>query len=307
MPDESRALIVSYGSIGQRHVEVLSEMGLDCAVVTSQPVDDRPVFQTISEALDQWLPHYVVVASPTSRHSEHIESLRAGGFRGPLLVEKPLFRSGLEIPPIDDPLIFVGFNLRFLSVIAKLKQLLTATKILTISIWNAQYLPEWRPNRDYRQTSSARSDLGGGVLRDLSHDFDLLLHIFGPMKRVSAQVGRFGDLEIDTDDTVVLWGDLASGARVAMYLSYLDRMKRHEIRITSSEISVSCNLLTGEIVSNSASFSFPSSRHETFIRMHSDVLSGKSITTCTMREGVRVSQLIDAIEHSSIHQETVLL
>jgi len=307
MVDESRALVIGYGSIGRQHVEILSEMGLDCAVVTSQVIDNQPMFHRISDALNKWRPQYVVVASPTSRHAQDIRSLRVGGFRGPLLVEKPLFSSGSEVPPVHDPLLFVGFNLRFLSVVAELRRLLAPAKIVTASIWNAQYLPEWRPNRDYRKTSSARRDLGGGVLRDLSHDIDLLLHVFGPIRSVSARVERLGELDIDTDDTVVLWGDLATLGTVTVYLSYLDRTKRHEIRVTSTEMSLNCDLLTGEITSSGVSSMFSTTRSETFLRMHSDVLSGNPVTTCSMRDGVRVTQLIDAIEESSKHREIVVV
>ena len=42
-----------------------------------------------------------------------------------------------------------------------------------------QYLPEWRKNTDYRKGVSARQDLGGGVLLELSHEIDYIQWIFG--------------------------------------------------------------------------------------------------------------------------------
>ena len=40
------------------------------------------------------------------------------------------------------------------------------------------WLPYWRPERDYRESYSARAD-EGGVLRDLVHELDYAIWAFG--------------------------------------------------------------------------------------------------------------------------------
>jgi predicted dehydrogenase len=67
-----------------------------------------------------------------------------------------------------------------------------------------QYLPSWRPGTDYRTGVSGRSDLGGGVLLELSHEIDYLRWIFGEVDWVSGWVGDVGDLDVDVEDTAHL-------------------------------------------------------------------------------------------------------
>jgi predicted dehydrogenase len=63
-----------------------------------------------------------------------------------------------------------------------------------------QWLPDWRPGRDYRECYSARRTLGGGVVLDLSHEIDLSLAFLGPAKTVVAVCEHFSPLETDTED-----------------------------------------------------------------------------------------------------------
>src|SRR5712671_3820113 len=84
------ALVVGYGSIGQRHAGLLRELGCEVAVVSRRKVDHEPCFASISAALSACKADYIVIASETSRHASAVEELRAVGFTGRVLVEKPL-------------------------------------------------------------------------------------------------------------------------------------------------------------------------------------------------------------------------
>ena len=81
---------------------------------------------------------------------------------------------------------------------------LAAQKILTIEARVGFWLPDWRPARDYRETSSASRAEGGGVLADLSHEMDYLLWFAGAWRRVCALGGKVSDLELDVEDAAVL-------------------------------------------------------------------------------------------------------
>jgi hypothetical protein len=63
---------------------------------------------------------------------------------------------------------------------------------ITVSAYVGQDLRDWRPGRDHRTTASATQQAGGGVLRDLSHELDYLLWLFGPWQRVAALGGAYG-------------------------------------------------------------------------------------------------------------------
>src|SRR5947209_4960132 len=72
-----------------------------------------------------------------------------------------------------------------------------AGRVSAVRLWFGSWLPDWRPNVDYRTTYSARANLGGGVLLDAIHELDLCLWLLGgePVDVIGAVVGRFGPLE----------------------------------------------------------------------------------------------------------------
>ena len=85
------ALVISHGSIGQRHTKILKEKFKikDLTVCTSKKLNG---FNTIKNLYSlKKRPTYIVIASPTSKHFEQLKFIEKN-FRGTLvLVEKPLF------------------------------------------------------------------------------------------------------------------------------------------------------------------------------------------------------------------------
>ena len=106
-------------------------------------------------------------------------------------------------------------------------------------LWFGSYLPDWRPTIDYRDSYSARRELGGGVLRDASHELDLAVWFFGwPLDVASAWIGKVGDLEIDVEDTVRTVLVSAAGIPIVIELDYLSRTYRRGIEITGTDATI---------------------------------------------------------------------
>ena len=87
----------------------------------------------------------------------------------------------------------VGYNLRCFPSLSRFRDLIHEDlfgKPLSVRCEIGQYLPDWRPTSDYRAGVSARSDLGGGALMELSHEIDYLSWIFGDVEWVSSWVGN---------------------------------------------------------------------------------------------------------------------
>jgi len=305
--ESMKALVIGYGSIGQRHARLLTELGLNTACVTRQETLIYQPFHEISVAINRWRPDYVVISSPTTRHASDLNSVLEADFQGPILIEKPIFSDIADlVEPLTDSM-FVGYNLRFLDAVTQLKHILADQQVLTVSIWNAQYLPDWRPGRDYRTTSSAHQSAGGGVLRDLSHGLDLLLYLFGRIESVQAKISHSGTLEIDTEDCVSATLTTSLCETVLLYLSYLDRVPRHEIRVTTNQATINCDLLSGEITTNFARSIHATDRDETFRRMHRAVLRDDRTTVCSVADGMSTVKTISALEQSALGRMTVFL
>jgi predicted dehydrogenase len=216
-----------------------------------------------------------------------------------LLIEKPIFANMAEKPPKFDGNVYVGYNLRYLDIIRRLRQSANATEVLTADFYNGEYLPDWRPGRDYRNTSSARRSLGGGVLRDLSHEVDFLHHLLGEPRSLISKVGTLGELQIDTEDTVRVIGEHQGGCVSTLTLSYLDRVRRREITLTTPDTTLRANLLTGAISDGFTSPSLEVARDDTFRMMHREILARRVTTACTLSEGLAVLRTIEMIEQSS--------
>jgi predicted dehydrogenase len=157
-------------------------MGCATAIVSRRAHDltEQPAYTTLADALAAHGPDYVVVADETARHHETLSALTALCFRGRVLVEKPLFAAPAALPDHGFAALGVGYNLRFHPAVQALRRALDNRPALTVNASVGQYLPDWRPGTDYRLSYSADAARGGGVLRDLSHELDLLIWQFGP-------------------------------------------------------------------------------------------------------------------------------
>lgn len=300
-----KSLVVGFGSAGQRHATLLHDLGHEVVVVSEQENLPFPRYASVEEAIHLHSPQYIVIASPTTRHAANFSSVTSTEFAGSMLIEKPLFNQYLDSPVHDHPHTFVGYNLRFLDALQRIHEVIAGEKILTASLYDAQYLPDWRPQRDYRETSSARTDLGGGVLRDLSHEIDLTHYLFGTPRSVNARLGSSGTLEIDTEDTVDATLEMSDGSVVTLHLSYLDRQPRRTIEVQTLKHSVYSNLLTGEVTINGVSNLHQTDRIATFRHMHTDVLTGRPRRSCTFAEGVMVMRTMARIQESSLARSWV--
>jgi len=198
-----KILVVGFGSIGSRHATILQNMGHNVSVVSQQSEIVYRVYRSIEEAFNAESFEYIVIANKTSDHYNALTQLVKYGFQGKILVEKPVFdHCTKETSEFSNLELFVAYNLRFHPLISKLKDLVQSESVISAAIYFGQYLPNWRPNRDYRTCYSAKKIEGGGVLRDLSHELDYLLWIFGDWQRLTALGGHLSELDIDTEDVV---------------------------------------------------------------------------------------------------------
>ena len=108
----TNALVCGFGSIGQRHVRLLREMGLDVYVYSRRSLSGEKRFPDLSSALTETQPEYVVIANETSEHLTALKTALAFGVPK-ILVEKPLFTVSEILPKAPESQVCVAYNLRF--------------------------------------------------------------------------------------------------------------------------------------------------------------------------------------------------
>jgi predicted dehydrogenase len=260
----SRILIVGSGSIAMRHFNIAklffpkaSFSFLTRKSAKEIQCKDIRVFKSIEEALF-FSPQIVVIANPASLHiSTALPFAKLGSH---LLIEKPLSINQKDILKIlkivkdKNTVLTVGYNLRHENSLKKFKELIESKKIGNLLIANievGQYLPNWRVG-DYRKTVSAKSNLGGGVLFELSHEIDYMRWIFGNPEWVQASLLKQSNLAIDVEDSVKAIFSIKSKERtesllVGMHLDFVRHDTTRLCTVIGSNGSIRWNGLTGAV------------------------------------------------------------
>ena len=278
-----KVAVVGAGSIGQRHQRLLQELGHEVVVVSKSSKSAK--YKSLTDALTQENFEYVVLASPTSQHFADLGVLIEKNFVGSVLVEKPIFDRSEKLKPNRFKRLAVGYNLRFHPAIIWLQETLPQLGALSsVNFYVGQYLPTWRPDSDYRNSSSAKIDSGGGVLRDLSHELDLVQYIFRDWKKLTAIGGKFSDLEIETDDTfsILLQTDRCSAVSVQM--NYSDRLRQRLITVNGNDGTIQIDLVSNSATFNNSKKSFDVHPDSTYISQHNAVIHNQDLSICSLAE-----------------------
>ena len=293
-----KVAVVGAGSIGQRHQRLLQELGHEVVVVSKSSKSAK--YKSLTDALTQENFEYVVLASPTSQHFADLGVLIEKNFVGSVLVEKPIFDRSEKLKPNRFKLLAVGYNLRFHPAIIWLQETLPQLgAVSSVNFYVGQYLPTWRPDSDYRTSSSAKTDSGGGVLRDLSHELDLVQYIFGDWKKITAIGGKFSDLEIETDDTfsILLQTDRCSAVSVQM--NYSDRLRQRLITVNGNNGTIQIDLVSNSATFNNSQKSFDVHPDSTYISQHNAVIHNQDLSICSLADALKVVATIEAVEKSA--------
>jgi len=262
MASPSRILVCGLGSIGRRHLRLLHELDptFELAAWRSGRGDGCPEedllvaqFRSLEEAL-AWQPEAAIVASPAPQHGAQAGELAAAGVA--LLIEKPL-GTGEEPLATWRPLqsaakngipILIGYVLRHDPALAMIQGWLASGRIGTLVSAHGRcgsWLPDWRPGTDYRQGVSARRELGGGVLLELSHDLDLLLSLLGPLTITAADLSCSSMLETNVEDRALLLLHTEAREPVSLQLDFCSRPPARSLLMRGSEGEISWDLIKG--------------------------------------------------------------
>ena len=244
-----KLLVMGFGSIGERHARNLASLGHKVLVFDSAADRLRyawekygfEVFEDLSEALEQ-KPKAVFVCTPSSLHLKHANAAVMAG--ADVFVEKPLFSSltgvddFLSLAHKKDRIVMVGCNLRFLGAMQKIEETISSGVIgkpLYADIQFGYYLPDWRPNTDYKRSYSANKSMGGGIILDAIHEIDYALWLLGDFNELSCKAGKYGDLDIDVEDSASILANTKGGCLVNIHMDYLRRAYKRTCEVCGTE------------------------------------------------------------------------
>ena len=245
-----RFLVVGTGSIGTRHARNLLALGHEVSGWDASPrrLDETRraipgfVAATGFSAGLAGRPDAVLVCTPPASHVAVARQAVDAGCH--VFVEKPVAHASEEVPALLDAakragrILAVGFNLRFLPSLRRVKTLLEAERIGRVYSARASfgsYLPSWRAGRDYQDNYAVSAAEGGGVLLDVIHELDYLGWLFGEAADLCCAASHLSALAGDTEDLAEVTVRFASGTIGQVHLDYLRRAYRRDLEIVGAD------------------------------------------------------------------------
>jgi predicted dehydrogenase len=202
----------------------------------------------------------MVIANPSSMHLKPLLAAIEAGT--PFYAEKPVVSTLDDLNLLKNcmarkriPPNVVGCNLRFLPSLIVLKKMLDDRRLgnlVRADFEAGQWLPDWRPNQDYRLGYSANSSQGGGVLLDLIHEVDAALWLLGDFAHTTGYATHASELEIDTNDCAGILMARVDGPITSVRLDYVSRKPVRRYTIVGDRGTVTWDLHTSTMVLDEA-------------------------------------------------------
>lgn len=299
------------GSIGQRHYRIMQKLFPEFNYYAFKrstqpgPVEIKPLYGW--DEVERVKPGLAFICNPTSQHLPF--ALECARRRINLFIEKPLSDT---LENVDELLhyvnlyqlkVLVGYNLRFHPVIEKIKEFMERTeeRVLRFSAYCGSYLPAWR-SKDYKNSYSAKRELGGGVILDLSHEIDYCRWLFGLPDEVIGCYGKYSALDIDVEDNLEVIFKYKDKVGV-IHLDYYRVWPRREI-----EVLTESSVLSGDLIQGT--FSIKTRRDErvencvvsqdlTYERQLTHLfalLNGREKPRCSLTDSIVTMQLLQKIK-----------
>jgi len=316
-----RILVIGYGSIGKRHAMNAKALGHEVILLRhsrSNPNNDGlKEYYLFEEVIKNEEINGAIICSPTSKHLDDVELLVR--HKIPFLLEKPPtadLESTLSMRKLLQNSGFnkyeIGFNLRHYPALQFIKDFLpNLGEIYCSRISAGYYLPNWRKNVDYRETSSAKRELGGGVRIELIHEIDYILWFFGCPERVVGYVNKISNLEISTEDICAALLKYEDDSIVELHLDYLSHRYLRGCQIIAENGTLEWDMNTGrvyyfgknkempeDIFSLDSNYDF----NDTYIRGLGNfikTINGKIKSKVTIEDAVDMMKVLEAIKISS--------
>jgi predicted dehydrogenase len=255
-------LVLGCGSIGSRHARNLNRLRVadlvlfdpdrDRAGALGAQIGARAVAETAQGYAQD--PRAVLICTPTS---SHVPLAREAASRGcHVFIEKPLADSGAGTDELCATVrqrrlvSLVGCNMRFHPGLKRIKRMLeerAVGRVVAMRVEVGHYLPDWHPWEDYRQSYSARRELGGGVILDAIHEIDYARWLLGEVELVACLAGKLSQLEIETEDTAAILVRFRDGALGEVHLDYVQRSYSRSCHIIGDEGTIRWDYSRGEV------------------------------------------------------------
>lgn len=312
--------VIGLGSIAARHRQNLKRIFPNSTIIAA-PSTIRKVFGSVPHAdfvcenfedIASLGADFAIVASPAPSHC--IQASKLIDKQVPCLIEKPLssaLTDGCHFKAYqENRKVFVGlaYQLRFypgLEVIIRFLNERVLGCIYNVNIEVGQYLPTWRPNIDFKDSVSAKRNLGGGVLLELSHEIDYAIFLFGGLRLFKSKLRSSIELGLEVEDIADLILEDNFGALINIHLNMVQKAPSRKCRILGSKGKLEWDLLEDKItVENEKGLAIihdsnnwdKNNAYIDMIRAFTSKTTSNRKKIATLEEGIEVLRLIEEVK-----------
>ena len=301
-----KILIIGLGSIAKKHLKALKQIGLYIEVyalrssINSDEVEGVVDVYNLNQILDLKID-FAIISTPTHLHYENIVNL--SNARIPLFIEKPVIHSLNNADKLVDKIetqnliTYVACNLRFHPCLLYLKDIIQQLRINEVNVYCGSYLPDWRPNKDFRLSYSANHNMGGGVHLDLFHELDYSIWLLGMPEKSNSVLRSKSSLEIDAIDYANYILEYESFA-VNIVLNLFRRKAKRTIELVLENETLTVDLLNSSITNDFGETIFSANEYDIYqtyfdqLKYFIDCLRSGTRPMNSLRESVEILKLV---------------
>ena len=255
---KKKIIFFGLGSIGSRHLRLIKK-NFDYDIYAYRSQKDKKASDITNiydlEEVFKINPDIAFITNPTNLHIETALFCLKAGIKN-IFIEKPLSNSLRDLDQFlkkaenQGNLVYVGYVMRYNPVLIRLKEIVDKYKnqIFYSQTRCCSYLPDWRPGIDYRDTYSSTESEGGGVILDISHEFDYNEWLFGKIKSIHGDYGKISNLEIDAEDFCDAYLKFETGINASIHIDFFSLNIQRKIRVITPNEEFAADLINNEII-----------------------------------------------------------
>lgn len=297
-------LVIGLGSIASKHIAAMRSIQEEINIYALRSGINNKSVEGVNDVYDlkNIKPDFAIISNPTNLHYATIKQMAE--LKIPMLVEKPVLsdlinkQSLVDLISTNNVFTYVACNLRFHPCLQYLKKHISTKRnsINEVNIYCGSYLPDWRPNRNFREIYSVDPTRGGGVHLDLFHEMDYAVWIFGYPNASSGFQSNKSTLAIAASDyaNYILTYDTFN---ISIVLNYYRKKAKRSIEIVFENEIWNVDLLSGKINNDSNVTIFESpdfqitSSYNDQMRFFIDSLNANRDTGNSVSDSINILQI----------------
>ena len=143
--------------------------------------------------------------------------------------------------------------------------------------------------------------MGGGVLLDLSHELDYAQYLFGKIKTINSFNKKISNLEINSDDILILLSKTNKIKLIKITLSYFSKFEERKIYLYGDNLQIEADLINSRVKTirkdkiKIKNFNFKI--NQTYLEMHKSIFRKNFNKICNLNEAIELNNYMLSIKN----------